>query len=702
MAQLQANWIWYPGDFEVWLHWHVSLRRQERGVVLPPVWRLDRPFSSVTFRKVFDLGVGEDIRVCVEGEYDFVLDGQRLYASRDKLHLGAGQHEIIISAFCETAVPAIWVQGQSLVSDSSWQVRSYYGLDATQGQNVGDSENWRRAGSWNFTDPHNPPSRFRLPTTPLTPVSSRPEHNGWLVDFGRETFGYVQLHGVRGSGEVKFYYGETAEEALSVENCETIDTCQIDASLSPAYTLPVTRAFRYIKCVTDGQVEFDGISALYEYLPLSLPGSFSCSDEPLNKIWTTSEYTLRLNTREFILDGIKRDRWVWCGDAIQSFLMNYYSFFDSPVVRRTLLALRGKDPLATHINLIMDYSFYWFIGLYDYYLYTGDLTFITENYKQMSTLLEFCLNRRNGNGLMEKKSGDWVFVDWGEMDNEGEVSFEQILLCRSLEIMALFARLSGFASDAARFEDISTSLRKQIINLFWNPQAGGLVHNRRDGKLNNHITRYPNIFALLFGYLNKTQLEEVKHKVLLNPMVQPITTPYMRFYELAALCQIGQHSQVLEEIKSYWGGMLDLGATTFWEEYKPDAIGAEHYSMYGRPFGKSLCHAWGASPIYLLGKYFLGVEPLTPGYETYRVAPNLGDLRWLSGSVPLPAGKLEIYLDKQEVRIKTPAKGGYLYLRSAQPPYCELGQFRQISSDEYELQLDRVDTEYCIIYGVTE
>jgi hypothetical protein len=702
MAQLQANWIWYPGDFEVWLHWHVSLRRQERGVTLPPVWRLDRPFSSVTFRKLFELEKDENINIGVEGEYDLVVDGQRLYTGRDKLCLGPGRHEIIISVFSETVVPAIWVQGQSLVSDNSWKVRAYYGLDATQGQNLDDSDNWRNAGSWNFTDPQYPPSQFRLPTTPLAPLSTKPLDNGWLVDFGRETFGYVQLHGLKGAGEVKFYYGETIEEALSIENCETLDTCLLNEAHAPDYTLPVARAFRYIYCVIGGQIRFDRVSALYEYLPLPEPASFKCSDERLNEIWTTAEYTLRLNTREFMLDGIKRDRWVWSGDAIQSFLMNYYSFFDAPVVRRTLLALRGKDPIATHLNLIMDYSFYWFIGFYDYYLYTGDLTFITENYKQMYTLLEFCLNRRNGNGLMEKKSGDWVFIDWGEMDNEGEVSFEQILLCRSLEIMAMFAKLNGFATDAARFDDLATGLREQIINLFWDSQAGGLAHNRRAGKLSHHITRYPNIFALLFGYLNKTQLAEVKQKVLLNPAVQPITTPYMRFYELAALCETGQHSFVLEEIKAYWGGMLDLGATTFWEEYKPEATGAEHYSMYGRPFGKSLCHAWGASPIYLLGKYFLGVVPLTPGFETYQVAPNLGGLNWLSGSVPMPAGKLEIYVDKQEVRLKTPAKGGLLYLRSAQFPYCEPGQFRPVGFGAYELPLNEANTQYRITYKALE
>ena len=75
------------------------------------------------------------------------------------------------------------------------------------------------------------------------------------------------------------------------------------------------------------------------------------------------------------MDGIKRDRWVWSGDAYQE-LMNYYLFFDPGVVKRTLIASCGKDPVEMHINQIMDYTFYWFVTLYDYYLYTGDLEFV--------------------------------------------------------------------------------------------------------------------------------------------------------------------------------------------------------------------------------------------------------------------------------------------------------------------------------------
>src|SRR5690606_31302176 len=113
----------------------------------------------------------------------------------------------------------------------------------------------------------------------------------------------------------------------------------------------------------------DSVSMLYEYLPVEDRGTFTSSDPELNKIWDISKYTMELTTREFFIDGIKRDRWIWSGDAYQSYLMNYYLAYDSESVKRTTLALRGKDPVTSHVNTIMDYTFYWFLGIYDYYLY---------------------------------------------------------------------------------------------------------------------------------------------------------------------------------------------------------------------------------------------------------------------------------------------------------------------------------------------
>ena len=162
------------------------------------------------------------------------------------------------------------------------------------------------------------------------------------------------------------------------------------------------------------------------------------------------------------------------------------------------------------------------------------------------------------------------------------------------------------------------------------------------------------MFAILYGYADEQRQREILKHVMQNPEVPAITTPYMRFYELAALCQLGLHNDVLSEIKAYWGGMLREGATTFWEKYNPEMKGDEHLTMYGRPYGKSLCHAWGASPVYLLGRYYLGIEPTSPGYATWQAKPHLSGLDWMRGAVPTPFGPIRIKVTKHQVTLTTP------------------------------------------------
>jgi hypothetical protein len=161
----------------------------------------------------------------------------------------------------------------------------------------------------------------------------------------------------------------------------------------------------------------------------------------------------------------------------------------------------------------------------------------------------------------------------------------------------------------------------------------------------------------------------------------------MRFYELEALCRIGQQAHVLKEVKDYWGDMLRLGATSFWEAYDPTESGNQHYAMYGRPFGKSLCHAWGASPIYLLGKYYLGVTPTAPGYQTYTVEPDLGGLKWMKGEVPTPSGNIMISVSEKEISIQTVAGKGTLRFKSAKKPSCKTAVIQKIDQNQYEMEL---------------
>ena len=115
-------------------------------------------------------------------------------------------------------------------------------------------------------------------------------------------------------------------------------------------------------------------------------------------------------------------------------------------------------------------------------------------------------------------------------------------------------------------------------------------------------------------------------------------------------------------LNSYWGGMLNLGATTIWEEFDPTKKGIEHYEMYGGKYEKSLCHAWGASPIYLLGKYALGVYPTGAGYTEYEVKPNLMCFNEFCGTVPTSRGNITVKATKSYVSVYSELDGGTLVI----------------------------------------
>ena len=649
-----ATWIWYPGDFEVWLGNQFNNRRTERGAMFPPFWKQDSHWPTVEFSTTVELAEAETIHIKAEGLFNFMLDGKLQFGMPDEFLIPAGAHRLNFKVWNQSTPPALFIKGMTIHSNSSWLATYEDKIWIDENGVAHGSGIYVPAAQWNFDRMDTPPSAYRLPTLRQEPVAQESIGEGMLYDFGRETFGYVRLSGLVGVAHL--YYGESREEALDKDHCETLDIVSTHQELG-------SKAFRYVYVKTADNSHYDSLSMDYEYAPYdeSHSGTFACSDKLLNKIWEVGAYTMDLTTREFFLDGIKRDRWTWSGDAIQSYLMNYYLRFDTECVKRTIRQLRGKDPVTAHINTIMDYTFYWFKSILDYYQYTGDLTFISEMYPKMCTLMDYVLERTNSDGLVEGKADDWIFVDWVDfpMHKRGVLAFEQILFYKALMTMHTCATL---LHQTDPYQQLAENVIGKTRKLLWNDDCQAWEHAIEEGEINHQITKFPNMFAILYDIVDDATKRNIVDSVMENNKIDPITTPYMRFYELEALCMMGRQTQVLQEIRNYWGGMLREGATSFWEKYIPSEQGTEHLAMYGRPYGKSLCHAWGASPVYLLGRYFLGIQPTQPGYATWEARPNLADLEWMEGRVPTPNGIIHIRMERHYVCIRSDEGRGRLYL----------------------------------------
>ena len=243
------------------------------------------------------------------------------------------------------------------------------------------------------------------------------------------------------------------------------------------------------------------------------------------------------------------------------------------------------------------------------------------------------------------------------MDKTGALCAEQILYAAAMEAYAKMCNILGVPAKGAKAK--AETLRKRISEKFWDAEKGAFIDSYESGR--KYVTRQTNILAYLYLPCTEEQKQSVYENVIRNKAVAPITTPYFTFYENQVHCMAG-HSDFLEEsIQGYYGSMLATGATTLYEQYDPNDTGAEHYAMYGRPFEKSLCHAWSASPIYLFGRFRLGVVNTGIAYDTFDIRPQTGNLDSVSGKVPVPGGYVSVTAEKDRVEVLSDIAGGTLY-----------------------------------------
>lgn len=631
----KAYWMWNYGDYEIFHSNKANTRREEFGIDYPVFWRLPEIDRNVFFYCDFENSEPEKIKVILNGFGYLSVDG-KLYKANEEHVIEPGKHNARITVTNLSGLPAAFVESDICPSGEKWVTLN---PEKTKTLPVGYEKQ--------YDTPDKKPEQFIFEYKRIYPVNTDKREDGTLYDFGKEVYGYLLIDSST-DDKLHVSYGESLSEAVDIK----FSTVQEDISGKTSYRLR-PRAFRYI-FIPNSHSDLK-VSADFEYLPLEYKGSFHSDSDDVNKIWDMCAYTLLLTSREVQLEAVKRDRWLWGGDAYQAYKFNNYLFFDKEIIRRSTIALRGKDPVYEHINTIADYSLFWIIGLYEYYLFYKDDEFIKFIYPKAVSLLDFCRKRVNGEGFIKRVPGDWIFIDWANIDKSGEscISAEQMLYIAANNSMAKLSEIVG--DDKSKFEKEAQILKEKVNAFFWDGEKGAYIDNYESGKRN--VTRHANIFAILYDIASKEQAESICKNVLFNDEIEKITTPYFEGYELEVMGKLSEFDFIENKIRTYWKGMLDLGATTVWEEFDPSLTGDEHYAMYGKKYDKSLCHAWGAAPIYLLGRFFMGVYPTSPGFETFSVKPHLGGFGFIEGCVPIMGGEVKIKLDGNSLSV-TATKGG--------------------------------------------
>ena len=467
-----------------------------------------------------------------------------------------------------------------------------------------------------------------------------------LFDFGKELQGGVQI--IRAISSDKkaavfhLCFGESVTEAMSSVDAEGTTATNEHSVRDFETSVPwlgsmITgeTGFRFLRVdlvSEDVEVPLVAVRAVSRYRDIPYIGSFKCNDERINKIWETGAYTVHLNMQDYLWDGIKRDRLVWIGDMHPEVMTVGTVFGNHEVVRKSLDYVRDGTPATSWMNGICSYSLWWIIIHHHLYWYYGDKEYLSAQKTYLTELLRNVMKNIDGN-KEAYKSGR--FIDWPTNDNPDAIHAGlQALTVRALEAGS---ELAGWLSDPAlakECRDAATKLRTYVPDNKGNKEAAALL--------------------AIEGMLDA----KTAHDIIVKDGAKDFTS-FMGYYMLEALAKNGSYADALDLISEYWGRMLDLGATTFWEDFNymdsKNAAGIDEFVPEGKfdihadggaycyvGLRHSFCHGWASGPTAWLSQHILGVEPASPGFKTVRIRPHLGNLKWVEGDFPTPYGIIHV------------------------------------------------------------
>ncbi|WP_134088074.1 alpha-L-rhamnosidase C-terminal domain-containing protein [Olivibacter sp. XZL3] len=487
-------------------------------------------------------------------------------------------------------------------------------------------------------------------------VSTENETASILLDYGKEIHGGLQL--VLGGSTrrepslVRIRFGESVGECNSqTRNYEWGVGYATDDHAKRDITMEIPRdglieigntGFRFVRIdllQKNTTIHVKEARAILRYRDIPYLGSFKSNDDRLNKIWLTGAYTVHLNMQEYLWDGIKRDRLIWLGDMHPEVSTIARVFGDNDVVPKTLDLACQQYPLPQWMNGMSAYSLWYLIIQRDWYRYSGNIDFLRKHQTYIMGLIDLIDSKVDANGKEELAAER--FLDWPSTPNkEGVEAGYRALIVWAMQDAIRLCEILKQPAAAKKAEACLVRMNKYV-------------------KDHHHLKQAASLMAIA-GLIDP---EKACNEVVSVGGAKDFSTFY-GYYMLQAQAKAGQFQQAIDIIRQYWGGMLDMGATTFWEDFNLDwtknATRIDEVPVPGKKdihgdfgaycypgFRHSLCHGWASGPTAWMSEHILGVKILEAGCKVIKIEPHLGDLQWVEGAFPTPYGLVAIRHSKR-------------------------------------------------------
>ncbi len=387
--------------------------------------------------------------------------------------------------------------------------------------------------------------------------------------------------------------------------------------------------------------------------PVEPIGSFSCSDERLDRIWEISARTLKLCMEDTFTDCPLYEQTLWVGDARNEALFAFPVFGAADIAKRCIrLAAQMPDssPLVAcqcpndwFVHLPA-WSFLWGISVWDYYWYSGDAAFVKEIFPAVIDNLRGGESLLNGDDLF---SGPfWNMFDWSGADQDQDTVLHNTMFM----IGAIDAALKCADVIGEQHHDAwLCGLRKRLVdavNRLWDDDKQAYpdsIHD--DGSISDSTCQHTSFLSILYDIVEAKNYESALNNVLSPPpgMVD-IGSPFAFLYLYETLEKVGRDDAIVDAIYDGYLPMLERGETTVTER-----LGDHH---------RSRCHAWSSSPCYFLNRIILGIHQTEAGGRSFEISPKLcNGITHAEGAVATSFGPVHVKwrLEESDLRVQVEA-----------------------------------------------
>lgn len=278
--------------------------------------------------------------------------------------------------------------------------------------------------------------------------------------------------------------------------------------------------------------------------------------------------------------------------------------------------------------LSFTYHLYTLIAVADHYLYTGEIDYLSSLWDKYKLALSFSLSFIDDSGLANVTSpADWLRFGMGGHNIEAN-SILYYVLNQGISLASTLNDSSAVADWSSAAERIKTTAN----DLLWNSEEGMYI----DNETTTLMPQDGNSWAVVANLtLNPSQVSSISEGLSGRwtpygapaPEAADAISPFISGFELQTHFLAENTSAALDLMRLQWGYMLNdprMTNSTFIEGYS--TTGELHYAPYLNDARISHAHGWATGPTSSLTFYVAGVQLLTAGGATWRIAPSLGDL----------------------------------------------------------------------------